>query len=95
MQISNSGCNYLFFFSLRKKSNRLNESLDGILLQTLVSKKLVHDYLICENNGTGPGYSSCLINPFQANVPFLYPLKTSENLWFSDVFRGYRKGTLA
>ena len=36
-----------------------------------------------------------LLNPFQANVPFLYPLKTSENLWFSDVSRGYRKGTLA
>ena len=35
-----------------------------------------------------------LINPFYANVPFLYPLKTSENLWFSDVFRGYRNGTL-
>ena len=35
------------------------------------------------------------INPFHANVPFLCPLKTSENLWFSDVFRGYRNGTLA
>ena len=35
------------------------------------------------------------LNPFQANVPYLYPLKTSGNLWFSDVFRGYRKGTLA
>ena len=23
------------------------------------------------------------INPLEANVPFLYPLKTSENLWFS------------
>ena len=34
-------------------------------------------------------------NPFQANVPFLYPLKMSENLWSSDGFRGYRKGTLA
>ena len=33
-------------------------------------------------------------NLFQVNVVFLYPLKTSENLWFSDVFRGYRKGTL-
>ena len=31
-----------------------------------------------------------LINPFQANVPFLYPLKPQ-----GDVFRGYRKGTLA
>ena len=26
-------------------------------------------------------------------IPFLYPLRTSKNLWFSDVFRGY--GTLA
>ena len=35
------------------------------------------------------------INPFHANVPFLCPLKTSENLWFSNVFRGYRYRTLA
>ena len=28
------------------------------------------------------------VNPFPANVPFLYP-------WFSDVLRGYRNGTLA
>ena len=31
------------------------------------------------------------INPFLPTCLFLYPLKTSENLWFSDVFRGYRK----
>ena len=36
-----------------------------------------------------------LFNPFQANVPFLCPMKTSENQRFSDVFRGYKKGTLA
>ena len=30
------------------------------------------------------------INPFLANVLFLYPLKTLENLRFSDVFRGHR-----
>ena len=35
------------------------------------------------------------LNPFQANAPILYPLKTSENLWFSGVFRGYKMGTLA
>ena len=34
------------------------------------------------------------ISPFQPNVQFLYPLKTSENLWFSDVLRGYRNGAL-
>ena len=34
------------------------------------------------------------INPFLANVPFPYPLKTSENQGFSDVFRVYRNGVL-
>ena len=33
-------------------------------------------------------------NPLQTNVSFRHPLKTSENQWFSDVFRGYRNGTL-
>ena len=28
------------------------------------------------------------------NVLFLYPLKMSENPWFSDVIRGYRNGIL-
>ena len=37
----------------------------------------------------------CLINPFLANVPILYPLKTPENLWLFGVFRGYKMGTLA
>ena len=35
-----------------------------------------------------------LFNPFSTNVPLLYPLKTTENLLFSHVFRGYRSGTL-
>ena len=30
------------------------------------------------------------INHFHTNVSFLYSVKTSETLWFSDVFRGYR-----
>ena len=33
------------------------------------------------------------IDLFQVNVSFLNPLKTSENLWFSNVFRGYTKGS--
>ena len=36
-----------------------------------------------------------LFNPFHATDIFLYPLKTSENLWFSDVFRGVRKSPVA
>ena len=33
-------------------------------------------------------------NPFSTNGPLLYPLKTSENRRFSNVYRGYRGGTL-
>ena len=36
-----------------------------------------------------------LLNPFLANIPILYPLKTPENRWFSGVFKGYKIGTLA
>ena len=36
-----------------------------------------------------------LLKPFHATGLFLCPLKTSENLWFSDVFRGYRKRPVA
>ena len=40
-----------------------------------------------------------ITNPFQVNVPFPYSMKTSETCdflfsEFSDVFRGYRNGTL-
>ena len=33
----------------------------------------------------------CTFNLLHATGLFLYPLKTLENLWFSDVFRGYTK----
>ena len=36
-----------------------------------------------------------IFHPFQGNVPFLYPLKTSKNQRFSDVFREYRNKKLA
>ena len=36
-----------------------------------------------------------VINPFHATGLFRYPLKTSENQSFSDVFRGYRKRPVA
>ena len=39
--------------------------------------------------------TSMFFNPFHANIPFLYFLKTSQNFWFSDVFRKYRNGTLS
>ena len=34
------------------------------------------------------------LNPFYPYVPFLYPLKTPENQWFSDIFKGYENGAL-
>ena len=36
-----------------------------------------------------------LVNQFHAAGLFLYPLKTPENLWFSDIFRGYKKRLVA
>ena len=33
--------------------------------------------------------------PSSRQCLFLYPFETSENLWFSDVFRGYRKRPVA
>ena len=38
--------------------------------------------------------SGCSFKPLMSSVTFLYPLKTSENLRFSDVFRGYKNLTL-
>ena len=35
------------------------------------------------------------INPFYAIDLFWYPLKTLENLWFSNVFRVYQKRSVA
>ena len=37
----------------------------------------------------------CLFNRYHATGLFLCPLKISENLWFSDVFGGYRKRPVA
>ena len=35
-----------------------------------------------------------MINPFLANVPISYPLKTPESLWFPGVFSGRKMGNL-
>ena len=36
-----------------------------------------------------------ILSPFNATVPFLYPLKVTENHRFSDIFMGYENGKLA
>ena len=35
-----------------------------------------------------------MVNTFSTNIQIPYPLKTSENLAFSDIFWVYRSGTL-
>ena len=35
------------------------------------------------------------VNPFLANIPILYPLKTPEKRSISGVFRRYKMGILA
>ena len=44
---------------------------------------------------TGFNFRSTTLNPFHATDLFWYPLKILENLWFSDVFRGYQKRSVA
>ena len=48
----------------------------------------------CPKNGCILEDSEKDFNPLRPGFPILNYLKTSENLWFSDVFRGYTKGTL-
>ena len=54
-------------------------------LKSLISKVNISD---SEEFFENSSYGNCL-KPFQSNVTFLYPLKTSENLQFSEVFREY------
>ena len=39
-------------------------------------------------------FSQLNFNPLLLGVLFLYPLKTSENLWFSDILRGIQLGNI-
>ena len=36
-------------------------------------------------------FCAVMFIPFHATGLFIYPMKISEKLWFSDVLRGYRK----
>ena len=52
----------------------LSTRLDVIIKEFILS---ITDGIKCSN-----------ANPFVPNAPFLYPLKTSKNLRFSDIFMG-------
>ena len=78
-----------------------------VRLQALLKATLLHGcfshFLNC-TNGTksrkAPHFYKTLmglmlfINPFMANAPILYPLKTPENQRFSGIFRHYKMETL-
>ena len=49
-----------------------------------IAQRMTYEYLLFFE------YFSMFINPFHVNLSLLYPLKNSENVWFSDVFREYR-----
>ena len=49
---------------------------------------LANHFIDCSHNNSG-------FNPLHVNAPLLYPLKTSETLWFSDILGRYRNGILA
>ena len=64
------------------------------IVSTSIIKSIFMSMFHMSNHGFGiilRFFSSMLINPVHVTGLSLYPLKTSENLWFSDVFRGYRK----
>ena len=54
--------------------------------QSIIYSQQLHVSRICSREDD--------FNPFLSNVTFLYPLKTSENHRFSEVFREYRNVTL-
>ena len=80
--------------------NRILKHLRNIISQ--ISWIFLINGIIVLSNSTGPFRTQTtksklfvkIVNPFSTNIPLLYPLKTSENVQFSDVLRGYRSGTL-
>ena len=52
-------------------------------------------FVVCQQLFTCLGVTQVILNPFLANVPILYLLKTPENQRFPGVFRRYKMGTLA
>ena len=58
---------------------------------SLLTLNILHAFLIVDFEKVNISLAFIQIfNPFQANFPFLYPLKTPENLAVYDAFRGYR-----
>ena len=63
----------------------VNFYFDGILARTKLAMQVLVWQVIVKFK-----LKLNLINPFQVNVPFLYPLKLSEDRWFFEAFKGYK-----
>ena len=66
--------------------------------EMLVFRKILHTYQINDPRVYFKRFTEQDIysnQPSSRQCLFLYPFETSENLWFSDVFSGYRKRLVA
>ena len=48
----------------------------------------VNYYSTQPQNPETPVMFKVALNQYQGNIYFLYTLKTSDNLWFPDIFKG-------
>ena len=86
----------------KKTKNDLNFKENNLKLQYCVILKLELETFLnyfknrnLRNQKVRKFKKSGQTNPFLANVPILYPLKTPEKQRFSNVFKRYKLGTLA
>ena len=82
----------IFTFKLFLAKNRLQITFSSSLIGVFASKKQWFQMKYFANSVDG---RTSLFNSFHAIGLFLYRPKTSENQWFSAVFRGYRKRPVA
>ena len=66
---------------------QLTQQRQGLGLKVAPWKKLFLNFVNTNKN-------NLQFHPFLPKFPILYPLETLENVRFSDVYRGYKKGTL-
>ena len=86
----------LAFLSSRSLHDQQSHDKNLNVLRTKRALQMKQNAFFIEANKTNFfGMRASVFNPFLANFPILYPLKTPENLCFSGVFRGYKMGTLA
>ena len=85
----------VYYFWLMASNFILTSSANSFSLNSFqVTSFFLYLQRYQQTEGTKESNNMKWVNPFHVIVLFLYPLKTSEILWFFDVFRGYRNGTL-